>query len=397
MSSLKKAKRAASVLALLALPALSVFGCSSIIGLGDYTVAEAGGGKPSSIGSAGSAGSADSAGSAGQTSSNGGDAGAGGEGNGGSTPSGTLGCDGKTSFKPNEDIVRSCLLRTGCDPSFNPIRNISTCVTFNTQAALPGESCNLTSKTCADYEACEHIGVAGDDLCGGTKTTRCENGKAINCGNYKGNDRFADCAIVGQGCDTYTYTNDLVYADCTVRLDDTDTCVDKPDDDATEYCNQASGDDPSRYYCWGGKAFGNTCTAQAKCEDDLEGTDADGNVTGGGDASCFFNLTKCTQPVTPTCNGKIATECSGGSLFKYDCGSVGLDCNITSSSEYCLAPGCKATDVDTNCTESCSDDGTQLTFCYGGTPYTVTCADYGFTQCLSDTDDNGAPFAACRF
>ena len=47
--------------------------------------------------------------------------------------------------------------------------------------------------------------------------------------------------------------------------------------------------------------------------------------------------------------------------------------------------------------DSCSDDGTQLTFCYGGTPYTVTCADYGFTQCLAGKDDSGAPFAGCRF
>ena len=95
--------------------------------------------------------------------------------------------------------------------------------------------------------------------------------------------------------------------------------------------------------------------------------------------------------------GNIANDCSGGSLFKYSCGTVGLSCAVTTGTEYCLAPGCTAADVDTGCTESCSDDGTQLTFCYGGAPYTVTCSDYGFTQCLSDTSDTGTPFAACRF
>jgi hypothetical protein len=90
--------------------------------------------------------------------------------------------------------------------------------------------------------------------------------------------------------------------------------------------------------------------------------------------------------------------CSDHALFKYDCGAVGLGCNITSSTEYCLAPGCKAADVDTNCQESCSADGSSLTFCYGGAPYTVKCSDYGFTQCLDGTDpDTSKPFAACRF
>ena len=84
-------------------------------------------------------------------------------------------------------------------------------------------------------------------------------------------------------------------------------------------------------------------------------------------------------------------------MFKYDCGAVGLGCSIADETEYCLAPGCRPADVDSKCVESCSDDGTQLTFCYGGAPYTVTCSDYGFTQCLTGTDDKDNTFAACRF
>jgi hypothetical protein len=397
---------------------VSFFGCSSIIGLGDFTVDNGSGGHKG-VGASGEAGQSPSASEAGEGGTSGavGAAGAAGEGNapsggsggnssggsstGGNAPSGgsggsapsIVGCDGKTSFVPNADIVRSCLLRGGCDPTFNPVRNISTCVTFDTQAALPGEQCNLNSKTCADYESCEHVGVAHDDLCGGTKKTRCENGMAINCGNYQGDDRFFDCAALGGGCGTYTYTNDEVYADCTLDVTP-DSCASAADDDSSYFCHAGvGGADDLRYYCWGGEAYGSSCSPLAKCTDDLV-TPTD---TTGGDATCFFSLPHCTGPAVPTCNNGVANDCSDGSLFKYDCGTVGLGCNITSGSEYCLAPGCKAADIDTKCVESCSDDGTQLTFCYGGAPYTVTCADYGFTQCLSDTDDAGNPFAACRF
>ena len=398
---------------------VSFFGCSSIIGLGDYSVAsgsgghkgvgasgeagqspsgEAGeGGAGAAIGAAG-AGNAPSGGSGGTTSGGSGGSsgrgGSGGSGGSGGNTSGPVGCDSKTSFTPSESIVRSCLLRAGCDPTFDPVRSVSTCVTFNTQAALPGESCNLTSKTCADYESCEHIGVAHDDLCGGTKKTRCENGKAINCGNYQGDDRFFDCAALGGGCGTYTYTNNELYADCTLDVTP-DSCTAQPDDDGSFFCHAGTaGADDLRYYCWGGEAYGSTCTALAKCTDDLASPT---DPTAGGDATCFFSLPHCTAPVVPTCNNGVANLCSDGSLFKYDCSAVGLGCNITSGSEYCLAPGCKSDDVDTNCVESCSDDGTQLTFCYGGAPYTVKCSDYGFTQCLTGTDSNDNPVAACRF
>lgn len=370
---------------------VSFFGCSSIIGLGDYKVAGSGGG---SMG-------ANTGGEAGQGPSN--EAGQGGAGNAPSGGSGgAVGCDGKSSFTPNEGIVRSCLLRAGCDPTFDPVRTVSQCVTFDTQAALPGETCNLGSKTCADYESCEHIGVAHSDLCGGSKTTRCENGKAINCGNYNGDDRFFDCTALGGNCGTYTYTDNTLYADCTLDVAP-DSCVGQPDDDGSYFCHSGgTTSDDLRYFCWGGQAYGSTCTSLAKCEDDAVSVStgdggAGGTVTSGGDATCFFNLPNCTTPTVPTCNNGVANDCSQGSLFKYDCSAVGLGCNIDSATEYCLAPGCKAADVDTNCVESCSDDGTQLTFCYGGAPYTVTCSDYGFTQCLTGMDDSGFSFAACRF
>ena len=122
----------------------------------------------------------------------------------------------------------------------------------------------------------------------------------------------------------------------------------------------------------------------------------EGGSPGGGDATCFFDTQDCSTPKVPTCSNGTATVCSSGALFKYTCGDVGLSCAIENSDDYCVAPGCKAADVD-NCVESCSADGSQLTFCYGGAPYTVTCIDYGFTQCLSGVDSDQVPFAACRY
>ncbi len=384
-----RANSALRALALAALSASTIFGCSAIIGLDGYSVA-----KQATNTEAGAGGEG-----------NNGDAGAG---NTGNAPS-VVGCDGKTGFTPNEAIITSCLMRAGCDPSFNPVRTISTCVTKNTQKALPGEACNLDSTSCADYEKCDHVGVAHDDLCGGDKKTRCQGDIAVNCGNYASGDRFFDCAALGGTCAKFHYVNpdinvDNDYADCVMPVDAgscTDPGTNTPiSDDSKYYCQSGGGQtDDLRYYCWDGIAYGATCTSLAKCKDDASSvTVGDGGVEPskqGGDATCYFNLTKCGSD-SITCDGDTANDCSGGSLFKYGCGSVGLSCDITSGTEYCLAPGCKAADVDTNCTESCSDDGKQLTFCYGGAPYTVTCSDYGFTQCLSDTNDSG-PFAACRF
>jgi hypothetical protein len=390
MSARNNGKRGFGTLRALAvtvLAALSALGCSAIIGLGDYTVAGSGGSGGGLIGEAGkpSVGSGGLGGSAGGSLvvSEGGEAGT-----PGTSVTGTVGCDNTTTFTPNPDIVRSCLLRAGCDPNFDPVRTISTCVSYDTQAALPGETCNLTSKTCADYTDCEHIGVAHDDLCGTGQVTRCDGGLAINCGNYTGDDRFFDCTALGGTCGSYTYSNNQVYTDCVLDISP-DSCAGMPDDDSSFYCHAGSSGNPDlRYYCWGGQAYGASCTLLGKCED---------AATDGGDATCYFNLQTCTAPATPTCKNGVANDCSKGDLFKYDCSTVGLTCDITDQTEYCLAPGCTSDDVETNCTESCSDDGTQLTFCYGGAPYTVTCSDYGFTQCLASTDDNGNSFAACRY
>jgi len=69
----------------------------------------------------------------------------------------------------------------------------------------------------------------------------------------------------------------------------------------------------------------------------------------------------------------------------------GLGCEELDTNVYCLAPGC---DETSPCSESCN--GTELTLCYGSTPITVDCADYGFSECLETTlSDETTPSARC--
>jgi hypothetical protein len=372
----------------------------SLIGCGDDDQVD-----NKNSGGSGGASHAGSAGKGGASS----DGGASGDAGGAALPA-VVGCDGETAFEPNQQLVRSCILRAGCDPTFAPVRTISTCVTYNTQAALAGESCNLSSKTCADFEECELVGIAHDDLCGEqTDGTRCQGDLAINCGNYEGDDRFFDCAALGGTCGTLTY-EDVLFADC--RLDiNPDSCAGLPSTDSKNYCHAGEGSEADlRYYCWDGQAFGASCSNLASCIDTPSDSSSNGGEggTGGeagsgngpevGNASCYFTTDSCSGPDSSSCNGDVATVCSSGSRFNYDCGSAGLSCSISGKNDYCLAPGCNAADVSVVCQESCSDDGARLTFCYGGAPYTVECADYGFTQCSSAINaDTGRPFAACRF
>jgi len=404
----KPSAKSSRAYVLVPLAALSLFGCASIIGLDEYTVAKGGAGAASG----GGAGKAGSTGAAGESGAQGESGALGVGGAAGATPGGNeggdagsapvpvpeiVGCDGKTEFQPNAQIVRSCLLRAGCDPTFdNPLRTISTCVTYNTQDALPGERCNLTSTTCKDYEECEHVGIAHDDLCGGTTATgtRCQGDLAINCGNYSGDDRFFDCAALGGTCAEQTTSSGTLYTDCKLDVSP-DSCAGNETTDELHFCHSGGGvSDDLRYYCWEGEAFGSSCSSLATCIDTPDDSDPSAPATG--NASCFFDLDSCSGGDSVKCNNNVATLCSKGSQFKYNCGAVGLTCAITAGYEYCLAPGCKAADVDSKCEESCSDDGTHLTFCYGGAPITVDCTEYGFTQCVSDTDDDGNPFAACR-
>jgi hypothetical protein len=365
-------------LAVGSLSLVSLFGCASIIGLDDYTVAKPGGHAGAAAGPSEEAGASGEAG----TSGRGGAPHSGEGGEAGLSAPAVVGCDGVTTFEPNPQVVTSCIVRAGCNPNFDPVRNISTCVTFDTQQALPGENCTRNATTCAEYQECEHVGIAGSDLCGGSKVTRCEGNQAVNCDNYKV-DQFSDCDALGGTCATFDY-NGVTFADCKLDVSPDTNCVGQTDD-SKYFCHSSAGKDDLRYYCWKGQAYGSSCSSLAYCDGDQAA----------GKSTCYYNLPKCSGS-SVSCKNNIANVCSNDSLFKYDCGAVGLSCGVTAGAEYCLAPGCKVADAK-DCTESCSADGSQLTFCYGGAPFTVDCADYGFAKCASDVDDQGVTFAACRF
>ncbi|HEX3774975.1 MAG TPA: hypothetical protein VHV51_10955 [Polyangiaceae bacterium] len=411
MSQFQPAKRkltAGRALALLPLTLLSALGCSQIIGLSDYDVAPSGGsgGSAGTVSNAGSAnggsggkagGSSAGSGNAKAGESAGGEAGALGEaGTGGSSGSSTtggsagsaggpatgpLGCDGKTTFTLNDGVVRSCILRMGCDP-FEPVRSISTCVTNNTQDAFAGERCNLKSTTCADYEACEHNGIAGDDLCPSNRfgTDYCSGTKAVSCTEDGQFSSWIDCVGVGgTACGTYV-SGGVTVSDCLVN----ESCVGTTPGD---YTCSTEATPLYEYQCTGNKAYGFKCGDFAYC-DDSSGT-----------AGCYLTAQTCGADSTTCSTTNIAKVCSGGGEYDYDCGSVGLKCQVGAAdadgdTNYCLAPGCKPADVNT-CAEFCN--GSKLDFCYGGAQVEVDCTDYGFTGCLDglDNGDELTSYATC--
>ena len=398
--------RAGRFVVLVPFTLLAAMGCAQVIGLGDYTVASDNGGAGGSSGKTGTGGKSGSAGKAFGGEAGAEEAGTGGKsgsGAGGSSVIGTggeggtapiapaVGCDGKTPIDINAQVVQSCILRVGCSP-FDPVRSISTCVTNNTQDAFAGEKCNLQSTTCDEYSACEHNGIAGDDLCPEAKwgTNFCVGTKSVYCTQNGQFSSFVDCTGAGAtGCGQYvdpttpgsevtacTLTNESCAGSLTTDL----VCS----DEATPVYE---------YRCVGGKAYGSKCGDFAYC-----GTDTNDEAT------CFLTAQSCGADSTTCSASNVAKVCSGGGEYDYNCGSVGLTCNATGAAtedtdtSYCLAPGCKPADLGT-CVESC--DGSKLTFCYGGAPVTVDCVDYNFSTCdtfstQADADGNpGWSYAAC--
>jgi len=383
----KRSFRPGRALVFLPFTLLLAAGCAQIIGLGDYTVAsdESGGSHSGGNGATGGkAGSAGKSGQAGMTS----EAGAGGNAGQGGEPGSTIpvGCDGKTPLTVNDQVIQSCILRVSCDP-FNPVRTISTCVTNNTQDAFAGERCNLKSKTCADYTACEHNGIAGDDLCPEAKwgTDFCVGNKSISCTADGKFSSFVDCVGEGaSGCGMYTDpTTQKQTADCTLTGQ---SCTGV----TTDFVCSNEATPVYQYHCIDDTAYGIKCGDFSYC-----GTDSMDK------AHCYLSAQSCAVKGTTCSASNVAKVCSGGGEYDYDCGSVGLTCTSTGGTTpdndigYCLAPGCKPADV-TNCSESC--DGTKLTFCYGGANVTVDCVDYGFSNCETFTNSSVTPsfdYAAC--
>ena len=290
--------------------------------------------------------------------------------NGNSGPTSVLGCDGRTTFAANAQVVRSCILRVGCSP-YQPLTSISDCVTLNTQNAAPGAQCNLKSTTCADFQKCEGFGIAGSDLCSTQGGGRCVGSKAVNCDNTgTSTSYFIDCAAAGGTCQIKTGAGATAVADCRVVSSCTET-------DDRSHCSENYS-----YACVSGTGYGFSCGAKGYCYA------PDGGCYLLGSSSCSID--------SETCRGNVREICATPDLFKYDCASVGLGCGPDSAGgTWCLAPGCTAADYKgRKCVESCS--GTELTLCYGGVPYTVNCQNYGFSTCFDGLSaPNLTSYATC--
>jgi hypothetical protein len=273
--------------------------------------------------------------------------------------------------------ISACVLLWGCFP-YEPTaqsQRLSDCVTFDSPAAFPTESCARTAQSCADIEKCLGYAYATPQDCP-TKGAFCNGSRAANCSDA-GSGAVRRCDVLNGTCKTYASGGSTV-AGCEV----VPSCTDK---DQANHCNQNA-----LYGCVGGVGYGQQCGANATCK------------TVDTTTSCYDKAPSCTLP-GDHCEGDVFVECTkGGDTYKFDCSSVGLSCQETTndagtSSPSCLAAGCTADD-QTHCTESC--DGTTANLCIGGAPIGIACTDFGMTSCRTyqATDSNNVTktFAYCR-
>jgi hypothetical protein len=334
-------------------------GCNFIVGVGDYTVFDAG-----------SFSLADSA--AGDAASN----------DGGMTESaGPAVCgQGLPTSADFQQLVKTCLLTISCDPYFFQ-ENISGCITHDYLESSSSFGClkNLTS--CTDFNNCwgEENATLADCPNTGAAASCDANNRAINC-NDRASGAVRNCAKLGGTCATYTDPNNhQMAADCLVNP----TCSET---DGADHCLGNSD-----YICVGGQGFGQNCSSiNATCT----------NVNGSG--GCFFANPGCSTPgYSCTNSGATLAWCSDANqAFDLGCARGGLSCAVDqdSGTGYCLAPGCDIS-AATSCSESCGTDGKTINVCVGGAPLAIDCTQYGFTKCAQASDMSTTPatvYAYCQ-
>jgi hypothetical protein len=332
--------------------------------------------RPDAIADA-SAGEADTSASADadadRLAADGGDAGRDADGGASEAEAGVVACgQGLPTGTAFQNLVSACVLATGCDPFDFPV-SLSDCITRDVLHAVPGfncfasiTSCNLGTNT---FYGCGGTRFA-DPECNMTNVSSCAGNVALDCSAAVPFPGVAtNCTVVGGTCQTYTDTASHSRADCVV----TPSCT------LTDAGDQCSGS--FLYSCTptaGGGSIGvgfNCATLPGTC-----------TQTASGD-TCLFNGTgTCINTGTGSCSGTTLEGCSStGQLFSYDCTQAGGACaDDGAGSVGCVSRGCSLTSA---CTEACN--GTLLTACVGGTPYTIDCANFGdnggFTQCTTTT------------
>lgn len=265
-----------------------------------------------------------------------------------------------------QQLVSACMFAISCDPYLFPI-SLSTCVTQNALQAATSFACLSTITSCTgstnSFYSCEGFRYATTSECPALMST-CDtvNSVAIDC-NYTGlTGVVTDCSRTPlSSCQIYADSGTSSKADCVVvnSCSDTDAGV------------QCSGN--NRYACVavddGGIGVGRNC-ATAAC------------VT---NAGCEFNgTTTCTDAGRATCSGNTLQACNtAGQAFNFNCARAGGSCATdTTGKSGCVSQGCS---VSSTCTEACNKTTNTLTICVGGAPYTMSCPQYGFSSCGSDT------------
>jgi hypothetical protein len=280
-------------------------------------------------------------------------------------------------------LVNTCVFVTSCDPYVLPLQ-LSDCIT-NTTLDGAGDggpfSCLSTITDCNGYYACQGVRLATGSAteCSGFASS-CSGNVAYDCsggadGGVPSPGTVTNCALTPGPCQTYTDTLGNSRADCVV----VPSCT-VPDGGGS----QCSGN--NIYTCVStdggttGIGYGRNC-GQATC------------VANANDARCsFVGGGLCGAVSSNACNGATLQETctSPTQQFNYDCSRAGGTCNTdTLGNHGCVSPGCP---LSTTCAESCN--GTLVTTCVGGAPYTVDCLGYGqFRRCFATT--GSSPVAWC--
>jgi hypothetical protein len=292
----------------------------------------------------------------------GGTAGRGGD--GGAPTNDLVDCNGDV-LTPDMDAVKACLFQIGCDPLRTGI-SVSFCVTYGWLGTFPTQDCGSGVDSCDDFLACRSWGYYETDACPSGATPYCDGDYAVICSSAPW---AKDCAAVGGVCQEYMGEDGNPTAWCRQSVEDACTTSGVP---------TCAGD--IAYTCQDGYPIGTDCASN----------DSDCAISGE-DVVCRYRFPACTTPEVACGTDTRIDVCTDTlSLLTYGC-AEGLGCAPVGSDTYCLAPGCEE---ELDCAESCN--GTELTLCYGTTPLTVDCADYGFSECIETTlSDEETPTARC--
>jgi hypothetical protein len=330
-------------------------GCNFVVGVGDYSVADASGMPAGDGGMTGGDGTASEAGP-------------------------PVCGQGLASGADFQQLVKACLFTVSCNPYFFE-ETISECIAHDYLESTTSLGCLKSITSCAGFTACWGLAIAALADCPNTgPSATCDaNNRAITCAD-QATGVVRDCKTLGGTCTTYADpTSGMMTADCLVDPTCTDT-------DGTDHCFGNSD-----YVCVGGKGYGQNCA--------LIGSTC---TTVSGSSACYFANPACSTPgYSCTNNGGSLQWCSDGKqAFGLNCGRAGLSCEIDADggTGYCVAPGCTLSAAST-CTESCGADGKTVELCIGGAPVPLDCTQYGFTKCATADDMSTTPpttYAYCQ-